>query len=217
MLAGLAASTLPGRRSAAQRHRVLAVAILAAAAVVPLGLVLPAWELDLYATRAGGASAAPAAAVVGPVAVLGRTDTLTTLLLPFVPVVWVAGAAMWLAVLVAGLVRLRSLAGRARPVRDGRCRRLAAEIAAQFGLECPPTLLHSDEPALLATWGVLRPHVMLPSDAPDWSDERVRVVLCHELAHVRRNDWAVQLAAEARPAVVLVQSAAMARVRAAQT
>ena len=29
-----------------------------------------------------------------------------------------------------------------------------------------------------------------------WSDERARVVLSHELAHIRRGDWIVQLSAE---------------------
>jgi hypothetical protein len=30
-----------------------------------------------------------------------------------------------------------------------------------------------------------------------WPDERVHVVLCHELAHIRRHDWLVQIGAEA--------------------
>ena len=35
-----------------------------------------------------------------------------------------------------------------------------------------------------------------PRDARTWSDERIRIVLGHELAHVRRGDWAVQLLAD---------------------
>ena len=37
---------------------------------------------------------------------------------------------------------------------------------------------------------------MLPRTADEWSDDRIRIVLCHELAHVRRNDWAIQMLAE---------------------
>ena len=51
------------------------------------------------------------------------------------------------------------------------------------------------------TFGVLRPAVFLPRDAAQWSEERRRIVLLHELAHVRRWDVAAQLAA--RLALVL--------------
>jgi hypothetical protein len=30
----------------------------------------------------------------------------------------------------------------------------------------------------------------------EWTDERARVVLCHELAHIRRGDWIIQMIAE---------------------
>ena len=48
-----------------------------------------------------------------------------------------------------------------------------------------------------ATWGWRRPVVMLPASASEWSAERMRVVLLHELAHARRGDWILQMAAEA--------------------
>ena len=38
---------------------------------------------------------------------------------------------------------------------------------------------------------------MLPASASEWSAERMRVVLLHELAHARRGDWMLQMAAEA--------------------
>ena len=43
--------------------------------------------------------------------------------------------------------------------------------------------------------GVLRPAILIPSDATQWTAERRRVVLLHELAHVRRRDPAVHIAA----------------------
>ncbi len=54
----------------------------------------------------------------------------------------------------------------------------------------------SDHPSLLVTWGLARPKVILPSSADEWSDDRARVVMSHELAHIRRGDWIVQLSAE---------------------
>jgi hypothetical protein len=37
---------------------------------------------------------------------------------------------------------------------------------------------------------------MLPINAESWAEDRIHVVLAHELAHVRRADWAVQLGGE---------------------
>jgi len=62
-------------------------------------------------------------------------------------------------------------------------------------------LLESVHPSLLVTWGFRQPKVLLPATASTWSDERTRVVLTHELAHIRRGDWAVQIAADLLRAV----------------
>jgi TonB family protein len=43
------------------------------------------------------------------------------------------------------------------------------------------------------TWGAFRPHILLPRSAENWSDSRLRVVLAHELAHVQRMDWLIQM------------------------
>jgi TonB family protein len=38
--------------------------------------------------------------------------------------------------------------------------------------------------------------VLLPANAREWREDRVHAVLCHELAHIRRHDWLVQMTAE---------------------
>ncbi len=38
--------------------------------------------------------------------------------------------------------------------------------------------------------------ILLPSTAAAWPDERIHLVLAHELAHLTRHDWLSQLLAE---------------------
>jgi hypothetical protein len=46
------------------------------------------------------------------------------------------------------------------------------------------------------TWGFLRPVVLLPGKAEEWPANRARMVLSHELSHIARHDWMLQIAAE---------------------
>lgn len=57
------------------------------------------------------------------------------------------------------------------------------------------SILISNELSVPITYGLFRPRVLLPSDARAWTSWRLQAVLAHELAHVRRHDLAVQLAA----------------------
>jgi beta-lactamase regulating signal transducer with metallopeptidase domain len=56
-----------------------------------------------------------------------------------------------------------------------------------------PELRMTTELSTAAVIGWLRPIVLLPADADGWSDDEVLGVLCHELTHVKRNDWFAML------------------------
>ena len=51
------------------------------------------------------------------------------------------------------------------------------------------------------TCGFLRPTLVVPASALAWTDDRIRVVLLHELAHVARRDCLVQAIVQAACAV----------------
>ncbi len=65
---------------------------------------------------------------------------------------------------------------------------VAADCAAALGLKRLPLLCRADVPVPM-TWGWLRPVVLLPLGSVDWPQDRLRSVLLHELAHVKRRDW----------------------------
>jgi TonB family protein len=118
-------------------------------------------------------------------------------------VAWVGalGAGIGFALLALGLARLARVTSRAEPVVDARWLLASERLSAACGLRSPPALLRTGAPHLIATWGLFRPCVLLPCDAGKWEQPRIEIVLAHELAHVRRRDWLVQIASECLRAV----------------
>lgn len=91
---------------------------------------------------------------------------------------WALGVGVVLAPLLRGLLGLRSVAA------------AGEEAGAVDGV----AVRHADVRVPL-TFGWRRPVVLLPREAKGWSPAERRSVLAHELAHVRRGDWALQVAA----------------------
>ncbi len=69
-------------------------------------------------------------------------------------------------------------------------------ICSQLGISRPVTLLIHPNKTIPVVWGILRCRLMLPAAARQWSDEQLRSVLLHELAHIKRRDTVVQLLAQ---------------------
>src|SRR5262249_1829960 len=76
-------------------------------------------------------------------------------------------------------------------------RRLISKISGELGIRRDVRVLQcTDETAMPVTWGVLQPVILLPAAASSWGEERKKIVVCHELAHIVRWDWAWQMLAE---------------------
>jgi hypothetical protein len=78
---------------------------------------------------------------------------------------------------------------------------MAERVRRSFGFRRPVRLLQNQSSHFLGTWGILVPRVLLPLNANQWSDDRAWMVLGHELAHIKRHDWVVQVLAEAARAI----------------
>ena len=107
--------------------------------------------------------------------------------------VWAAGVVLLCCrILLSGIV-LAQLGRRARTVDDERATKLLAHLCRQLAIWHPVQLLDSSRREMPIVWGIKRPRILLPGDWPSWSDERLRAVLLHELAHIRRHDALSQL------------------------
>jgi TonB family protein len=215
LLAALIAGALLTTRSASLRHWVLAVALGCTATTPLLSALLPASWIALpgsvsFVQSGGGMSPVVSSDArvehsasndrgvqtqfsVGP---LSKAPLTGVSALALARGLWFAGAALGGLILLAGLGRLFWLARRARVIDSGPWFDAGEALRLSYGLS-PVRLLQSNHPSLLITWGWHRPKVMLPANASEWAADRINIVLAHELAHIARGDWAVQLVAEA--------------------
>ena len=111
-------------------------------------------------------------------------------------VVWLLGAAAFLARSLVGLWGMQRLARHSQAVTRGALLALLHKGCARLDIQRPVRLLVSRRAVIPMTWGWRRPVVLLPAASSDWSTERQTVVLRHELAHVRRADVVTQLIAQ---------------------
>jgi beta-lactamase regulating signal transducer with metallopeptidase domain len=213
VLVALCATALLRHRSAALRHWILTVAIVSAAALPVFESIVPSIALlfrpssfteltvesRLEAAPQGSSGALAertARSVVNPLDRRAGDAGRGTSIASFVEPVWIAGMVVSLLGLGIGLSRLAWFRRRSQPITSGNWARLSEEICREYGVGRPVRLLQSDHPSLLATWGVRSPSIIIPAAAVHWPDDLVRIVLRHELAHIRRGDWIVQMAAE---------------------
>src|SRR3989449_2430587 len=115
--------------------------------------------------------------------------------------VWLGGVAAVLILLAVGIVRIAWLDRITAPVRDERWLRLVEDLSLELGLTRRVRLLQATGPAMPMTWGIRRPTILLPAEAGSWTADRRRDVLLHELAHVKRHDFLIQLIARTACAV----------------
>lgn len=112
--------------------------------------------------------------------------------------IWLAGALLFLSRLSILLVLAARIARRCQRIGEGPISGLVEGARRRLGGAPRTTLRLGREgslPAVPMTIGFFSPTVLLPAHAEAWAQDRLEVALLHEMAHVRRRDWAWQVVA----------------------
>ncbi|HUT56621.1 MAG TPA: M56 family metallopeptidase, partial [Phycisphaerae bacterium] len=145
--------------------------------------------------------ASPDADHLAPPVTIGWTARASRFIQPALPwmvTAWVAGVAalaIWHIGGWVGLLRLRRSAlplGQAGP--EAQCAQAAGRLAKKLGLSGPIRLLKSARIAGPVAVGILRPAVLMPvTMLTGLSVPDIEAILAHEIAHLRRFDYLVNL------------------------
>ena len=214
------------RKSAAVRGFVWSMAIVGCLIVPLFSFILPKWEVNVlpqapvrYETyQLAEISQPPVASTrtvvdpssIAPSEVAAKTEASTQATpTPVQPKVethrndmsvripwtnWIAivcgcVSAFFLACLIFGIGTVWYISARAHDF-NGTIDPLPATGNQKFGVRL------SDKITVPMVWGIFRPVILLPIGAANWQTERLRAVLFHELAHIKRRDWGLQMIAQ---------------------
>jgi beta-lactamase regulating signal transducer with metallopeptidase domain len=108
---------------------------------------------------------------------------------------WILGCVFVLGRCGIGHLAVTRIVNRAHEAESYEFEGALATAARDVGLTRDVRLLVSDDISAPITSGVVNPVVIVPTDAYNWSAERLHIVLVHELAHVVRFDYFAQLVA----------------------
>ncbi len=110
--------------------------------------------------------------------------------------VWIMGTGVIFLRQLIGRVVIEWVAHKANKISDPNWLKLLDNLKKHQGITRTIRLLQSDKVNLPITWGLIRPKIMLPLEADEWSEEHKQFVFVHELAHVKRWDTMTQLLAQ---------------------
>lgn len=213
-LSGLAAAAAR-RASASTRHAIWLLGLGAALAAAGVSAAGP--FIDIHTTTVvNGPGVVPMDIGAWMDAVPRRGDLVTPSPVPrvtesraatrwivdhrgmLVVALWLAGLMLIVGRSIAGHLGVARLIARSHPFDRAR---VARNTTLPFATRSEVGVRVSPDVEAPCTVGALRPVVLLPLSASAWSDERIRIVLVHELAHVVRLDYVAQIVATAACAV----------------
>jgi beta-lactamase regulating signal transducer with metallopeptidase domain/tetratricopeptide (TPR) repeat protein len=215
LIARLLLAAMP-RASAAMKHAIATAALIAVAAMPIATMVMPVWHISTAAPKAARAQKRDVAREIGardaepetrgstigtafgiaravvpdePLSVIDRmTNLVRGTWKGLVVISFGVGAFLMLVHMLAGMAGVWFVARKATPLEHRESLRELRDAIAQLDLRHDVRLLTSTRISVPVVWGIFRPVLMLPADVTEWPVERLRVVLLHELAHLKRYD-----------------------------
>ena len=112
---------------------------------------------------------------------------------------WAIGVVIFLIPVAGALWRLSMIRRTGLPVAWRRVE--LARLADARGVSLPVELLEHEAVPGPMTFGISKPVIVLPLDAREWSEDELRRALMHELEHIQRGDWVMQIVARIVSAV----------------
>ena len=202
LVIGLTVVKLARRARASVRHLLLAATfvtvfalplVILAAPEVLIGIPIP----PAAETITHSATPPPAAIAIKPTTspvshVTQSTTSSGPSWVAIARMVWFAGAMLLLLQLGIDLWRLHRIRRHALPWPEKR--QLMWSLVDECDVRRSVEILLHERIVAPLTYGFWRPAVLLPLEAREWSETDLRRALLHELEHVRRGDWAIQLA-----------------------
>lgn len=217
-VAWLVSLALP-RASAAAKHLGLTLALCSTLLLPLLTLASPNWHIGVLQAPAethvqqigstGEDQAMPPTAMAAAVTLVRasglvpeeRVDAAAQAIETFkaswqgmILLLLAAGALLLLARIAIGVAGVWSVVSRGEPVTNPDALEELAETRRYLNLQHTVRLLRSQRITVPVVWGFFQPVLLLPAESTEWPRERLRVVLLHELAHVKRADGITLLA-----------------------
>lgn len=149
--------------------------------LTPLFLALPKWHIETAWIEA------PQSA--------GQVSSQSVWLIISL-VIWLLGVLTCITHYLNGSRTLRKWVSQSCIIDDKITQKLLHFSTLEAGLKKQPRLRFSGDIASPAVVGLFQPTVLLPNNASEWDATTLRMVLLHELGHIRRHDLWVSHAAQ---------------------
>ena len=210
LLSCLAITRMTRRARASVRHVIIAASFASLIALPVLIAFVPAIGIEVEASAAAVLPPlSPAPSTAPPSATTSARNTtidqdgertLPPISWPqLLRAVWIAGAVVFLLPLAAVLWRLSMIRRTGIPVAWHKAE--LSRLADARGVSVTVELLEHEAVPGPMTFGISRPVIVLPLDAREWSEGELRRALMHELEHIQRGDWVMQIVARTVAAV----------------